>query len=196
MIYVPGWVSNLDYLWASPRVTHVFKRLGSFCRLVLCDKRGTGLSDRNVGFPTLEQRMEDVRAVLDAVGSKRTVVFGSSEGGSMCMLFAATYPERTAALVLHGAYARGLWSEDYQWAKTRGQMEQEISEIERSWGEPFDLKNASPSLMNHGFERDWFATFLRSSASPADAVALWRWSTEIDVRDILPAIQVPTLILQ
>ena len=196
MIYVPGWVSNLDYLWASPRVTHVFKRLGSFCRLVLCDKRGTGLSDRNVGFPTLEQRMEDVRAVLDAVGSKRTVVFGSSEGGNMCMLFAATYPERTAALVLNGAYAKGLWSEDYPWAKTREEMEEELAEIERHWGEPFDLSRASPSLINDAFEREWFAAFLRNSASPTDAIDLWRWNTEIDVRDILPAIRVPTLIIQ
>lgn len=196
MIYVPGWVSNLDYHWASPRVTHVFKRLGSFCRLILCDKRGTGLSDRNVGFPTLEQRMEDVRAVLDAVGSKRTVVFGSSEGGNMCMLFAATYPERTAALVLNGACAKGLWSEDYPWAKTREEVEDELAEIERHWGEPFDLSRASPSLINDAFEREWFAAFLRNSASPTDAIDLWRWNTEIDVRGILPAIRVPTLIVQ
>ena len=196
MIYVPGWVSNLDYFWASPRVTHVFERLGSFCRLILCDKRGTGLSDRNVGFPTLEQRMEDVRAVLDAVGSKRTVVFGSSEGGNMCMLFAATYPERTAALVLNGACAKGLWSEDYPWAKTREQVEEELAEIERHWGEPYDLSRASPSLNNDPFEREWFAAFLRNSASPADAIDLWRWNTEIDVRGVLPAIQVPTLIVQ
>lgn len=196
MIYVPGWVSNLDYFWASPRVTHVFERLGSFCRLILCDKRGTGLSDRNVGFPTLEQRMEDVRAVLDAVGSKRTVLFGSSEGGNMCMLFAATYPERTAALVLNGACAKGLWSEDYPWAKTREQVEEELAEIERHWGEPYDLSRASPSLNNDPFERKWFAAFLRNSASPADAIDLWRWNTEIDVRGVLPAIQVPTLVVQ
>ncbi len=196
MIYVPGWVSNLDYHWASPRVTHVFERLGSFCRLIRCDKRGTGLSDRNVGFPTLEQRMDDVRAVLDAVGSKRTVVFGSSEGGNMCMLFAATYPERTAALVLNGCQAKGVWSEDYPWAKTREQTEEELATIEREWGEPADLRNAAPSLVDDEFERDWFAAYLRNSASPTDAIALWRWNTEIDVRGILPAIHVPTLIVQ
>jgi DNA-binding SARP family transcriptional activator/pimeloyl-ACP methyl ester carboxylesterase len=196
MIYVPGWVSNLDYLWASPRVTHVLERLSGFCRLILCDKRGTGLSDRNVGFPTLEQRMQDVRAVLDAIGSERTVMFGSSEGGNMCMLFAASYPERTAALVLNGACAKGLWSEDYPWAKTREQVEEELAAIERHWGEPFDLSSASPSLVNDAFEREWFATFLRNSASPTDAINLWRWNTEIDVRGILPAIHVPTLIVQ
>jgi len=163
--------------------------------LIRCDKRGTGQSDRNVGLPTLEQRMEDVRAVLDAVGSKRTVVFGTSEGGPMCMLFAAAYPERTAALVLHGAYARGMWSEDYPWANTQEQIDEEIAEIEQRWGEPVEYSNAAPTLMNDIAEREWFAVMLRNSASPADAVALWHWGTHIDARDILPAIRVPTLII-
>lgn len=196
LVYVPGWVSNLDLSWSSPRLAHVLRRLGSFCRLIRMDKRGTGLSDRNVGLPTMEERMEDVRAVLDAVGSKRTVLFGSSEGGPMCMLFAATYPERTAALVLNGAYASGRWSKDYPWARTSEQVEQDLTVVEREWGEPADMSNAAPSLMNDSFEREWFAAYLRNSASPADAIALWRWGTEIDVRDILPAIHVPTLIAQ
>lgn len=196
LIYVPGWVSNLDLAWASPRLSHVFQRLGSFCRLIRMDKHGTGLSDRNVGLPTMEERMEDMRAVLDAVGSKRTVVFGGSEGGPMCMLFAATYPERTAALVLNGTYARGRWSKDYPWARTAEQVEEDLATIERQWGEPADMGNAAPSLMNDTFEREWFAAYLRNSASPADAISLWRWGTEIDVRDILPVIHVPTLIVQ
>lgn len=196
MIYVPGWVSNLDLAWASPRLSHVLRRLGSFCRLIRMDKRGTGLSDRNVGLPTLEERMEDVRAVLDAVGSMRTVLFGSSEGGPMCMLFAASYPERTAALVLNGAYASGRWSKDYPWAKTSEQVEEDLAVVEREWGAAADMSNAAPSLMGDTFEQEWFAAYLRNSASPADAIALWRWGTEIDVRDILPAIHVPTLIAQ
>jgi DNA-binding SARP family transcriptional activator/pimeloyl-ACP methyl ester carboxylesterase len=196
LIYVPGWVSNLDLAWASPRLSHVLRRLGSFSRLIRMDKRGTGLSDRNVGLPTMEERMEDVRAVLDAVGSKRTVLFGSSEGGPMCMLFAATYPERTAALVLNGAYASGRWSKDYPWAKTSEQVEEDLALVEREWGAAADMSNAAPSLMSDTFEQEWFAAYLRNSASPADAIALWRWGTEIDVRDILPAIHVPTLIAQ
>ncbi|WP_077382431.1 alpha/beta fold hydrolase [Mesorhizobium prunaredense] len=196
LIHVPGWVSNLDLAWSSPRLAHVLQRLGGFSRLIRMDKRGTGLSDRNVGLPTLEERMEDVRAVLDAVGSKRTVLFGSSEGGPMCMLFAATYPERTAALVLNGAYASGRWSKDYPWAKTGEQVEEDLAVVEREWGEPADMSNAAPSLMNDSFEREWFAAYLRNSASPADAIALWRWGTEIDVRALLPAIHVPTLIVQ
>lgn len=196
LIYVPGWVSNLDLAWSSPRLSHVLRRLGTFSRLIRMDKRGTGLSDRSVGLPTLEERMEDMRAVLDAVGSRRTVLFGGSEGGPMCMLFAATYPERTAALVLNGTYARGKWSKDYPWARTSEQVEEDLMIVERQWGEPADMSNAAPSLMNDSFEREWFAAYLRNSASPADAIALWRWGTEIDVRDILPTIHVPTLIAQ
>ena len=196
IVHVPGWVSNLDLAWASPRYAHVLERLGRFSRLIRLDKRGTGLSDRNVGLPTLEQRMEDVRAVLDEVGSKRAVLFGTSEGGPMCMLFAATYPERTTALVLNGTYATGRFSTEYPWGKTAEQMEEDIAAVERQWGQPADLTNAAPSLMNDAVEREWFAAYLRSSASPADAIALWRWGVEIDVRDILSAIHVPTLIMQ
>ena len=196
LVYVQGWVSNLDYAWESPRLTHVLRRLGSFCRLIRIDKRGTGLSDRNVGFPTLQERMDDLRAVLDAIGSRRTVLFGSSEGGVLCMLFAATYPERTKALILHGAYAQGLWSPDYPWAKTREVLEEELAAIERKWGEPWDLGRGAPSLVNDTHEQRWFAAYSRNSASPSDAIALWRWGAEVDVRNILHAIHVPTLILQ
>ena len=195
IIYVPGWVSNLDFGWTSPRVAHVFERLSSFARLILFDKRGTGLSDRNVGFPTLEERMEDVKAVMDAAGSKRAALIGTSEGGNMSMLFAATYPDRTVALVLHGCFAKGIWAEDYPWAKTREQTEEELAAIARDWGGPFDLGNASPSLANDESERDWLATYLRNAATPRDAISLWRWNTEIDVRGILPAIHVPTLVI-
>ena len=196
IVYVPGWVSNLDHSWTSPRFVHMIERLSSFSRLIRFDKRGTGLSDRNVGFPTLEERMEDLHAVMDAVGSKRAALFGSSEGGNVSMLFAATYPGRTAALLLSGCFAKGVWSEDYPWAKTKERTEEELVQIERDWGSPADLSNAAPSLANDEFERDWFASYLRNSASPTDAISLWRWNAEIDVRDILPAIHVPTLIIQ
>ena len=195
LIYVPGWVSNLDHAWEFPRMVHVFERLSRFARLILFDKRGTGLSDRNVGFPTLEQRMQDVQAVMDAAGSRRAVLMGTSEGGNMCMLFAATYPERTVALVLNGSFAKGLWAQDYPWAKTAEQVEQELAAITRDWGGAFDLSNAAPSLAQDREARDWLAAYLRNSASPQDAIALWRWNTEIDVRDILGAIHVPTLVL-
>ncbi|WP_245509863.1 alpha/beta hydrolase [Rhizobium laguerreae] len=194
LVYVQGWVSNLDYAWASTRLARTLHRLGSFCRLIRIDKRGTGLSDRTAGLPTLEERMQDVRAVLDAVGSRSAVLFGSSEGGLMCMLFAASYPERTTALILHGAYARGLWSPDYPWGRTENELEDELAAIEREWGRAADLSRAAPSLVDDPVEREWFAAYLRNSASPKDAISLWRWSVEIDARDILSAIRVPTLI--
>ncbi|THK36478.1 adenylate/guanylate cyclase domain-containing protein [Ensifer sp. MPMI2T] len=195
IIYVPGWVSNLDYAWEFPKMAHVFERLSAFSRLILFDKRGTGLSDRNVGFPTLEERMQDVQAVMDAAGSRRAALMGTSEGGNLCMLFAATYPERTAALVLNGSFAKGLWSEDYPWTKTREEVEEEIAVIARDWGGPFDLSNAAPSHVDDREAREWLAAYLRNSASPQDAISLWRWNTEIDVRGILSAIHVPTLVL-
>lgn len=195
IIYVPGWVSNLDYAWNYPPLAHVFDRLGSFARLILFDKRGTGLSDRDVGFPTLEERMEDVKAVMDAVGSERAALMGTSEGGNMCMLYAATYPERTSALVLYGCFAKGLRSEDYPWAKTREEVEEELAVLEREWGGPVDLSNAAPSLADDERARHFVATYLRNAASPQDAISLWRWNVEIDVREILPTIHVPTLVL-
>ena len=195
IVYVPGWVSNVDLNWTYPRLAHVFERLSSFGRLILFDKRGTGLSDRGVGFPTLEQRMEDVQAVMDAVGSERAALIGSSEGGNMSMMFAATHPERTSALVLYGCPAKGIWSEDYPWAKTREQMEEEVEWLSADWGGPVDLSEGAPSLAEDQEARQFVATYLRNAASRDDAVSLWRWNAEIDVRGILPAIRVPTLVL-
>ena len=117
LVYVPGWLTNLDYGWENPLVERYYRRLASFSRLILFDKRGTGLSDRvpNAELPTLEQRMDDVRAVMDAVGSERAAVMGHSDGGNMCVLFAATYPERTIALVTFGIYVKRIPSPDYPW---------------------------------------------------------------------------------
>lgn len=195
LVYVPGWISNLDLAWEHPVYANFLHGLGSIARVIRFDKRGTGLSDRNVGYPTLEQRMEDVRAVMDAAGVRQAVLFGTSEGGNLCMQFAATHPERTRALVLYGAFARGLWAPDYPWAKTQAQVEEELSAIARDWGGAFDFQNGAPSLAADPAVCAWFAAFLRQSASPQDALALWRWNTEIDMRATLPAIRVPTLVL-
>lgn len=195
LLYVPGWVSNLDYAWEYPGYARVFERLGSFARLIRFDKRGTGLSDREVGFPTLEQRMEDVQAVMDAAGSERAALLGTSEGGNMSALFAATYPERTEALVLYGCFAKGLWAPDYPWAATREELDNDLAAIAEEWGGPFDLQNGAPSLANDEEARQWFAAYLRCSASPKAAISIWDWNAEIDVRSILPTIHLPTLVL-
>src|SRR6478609_11320965 len=116
LVYVMGWVSNIEYYWQEPSMNHFLKRLSSFSRLIVFDKRGTGLSDKVLNLPTLEQRMDDVRAVMDAVGSEKAALLGVSEGGPMCTLFAATYPERTTALIMYGTYARRVCAPDYPWA--------------------------------------------------------------------------------
>jgi pimeloyl-ACP methyl ester carboxylesterase len=195
LIYVPGWISNVELNWEEPAHAHVLERLASFSRLILFDKRGTGLSDPVPldRLPTLEERMDDVRAVLDAVDSRQAAVFGFSEGGLMSVLFAATYPERTTALALYGVFAKRIWSPDYPWAPKPEYREREIEELERNWSERMDLEQLAPS--EDGAFKDRLATYFRRSASPGAGVALMRMNTQLDVRDVLPTIQVPTLVL-
>jgi pimeloyl-ACP methyl ester carboxylesterase len=195
LIYVPGWISNVELMWEEPSHAHVLERLAGFSRLILFDKRGTGLSDPVPldRLPTLEQRMDDVRAVLDAVGCERAALFGFSEGGLMSVLFAATYPERITALVLYGTFAKRIRSHDYPWAPTPEARRREIADLERNWADRMDLDQLAPSE-DDAFKRR-LATYFRRSASPGAAVALLRMNTQIDVRDVLPSIQAPTLVL-
>ena len=195
LVYVPGWVSNVEVTWEEPSVARFFERLASFSRLILFDKRGTGMSDRDVGFPTLEDRMDDVRAVMDAVGSERGALLSMSEGGNMSMLFAATYPERVTALALFGCFAKRLWAPDYPWAPTPEERKEWYRRIEEQWGGPFDVSSLAPSRVDDPFFKDWLGRYLRMGASPREALTLARMNTEIDVRTILPAIRVPTLVL-
>jgi pimeloyl-ACP methyl ester carboxylesterase len=197
LVFVMGWVSHLDYFWREPSFARFLLRLSSFARLILFDKRGTGLSDRvpNNELPTLEQRMDDVRAVMDAVGSTRAALCGVSEGGPMCSLFAATYPERTLALVMIGTYAKRLRDADYPWGPTAEQRQHFLEEIRANWGKPVGVEDRAPSMADDPVFRDWWATYLRMGASPGAAVALTRMNAEIDVRQVLPTIRVPTLVL-
>lgn len=195
LVFVMGWVSHLEYFWEEPNFAKFLRRLASFSRLILFDKRGTGLSDRLTQLPTLEQRMDDVRAVMDAVGSQKAILCGISEGGPMCNLFAATYPERTHGLIMIGTYAKRIWDADYPWAPTLEQRERFFEEIEQKWGGPVGIYERAPSLAHDSRFREWWATYLRMGASPGAAVALTRMNAEIDVRHILPSIRVPTLIL-
>jgi DNA-binding SARP family transcriptional activator/pimeloyl-ACP methyl ester carboxylesterase len=199
LVFVMGWVSHLDYFWEEPGFAHFLRQLASFSRLILFDKRGTGLSDRAVGLPTLEERMDDVRAVMDAVGSKRAAIVGASEGGSMSILFAATYPERTAALVLLGCFPRRLWAPDFPWVVTREERAEYWRRLEEGWGSlawaQEDVKRRAPSASSDERFQRWWSTYLRMSASPGAAMAMSRMNAEIDVRHVLSAIRVPTLII-
>jgi pimeloyl-ACP methyl ester carboxylesterase/class 3 adenylate cyclase len=194
-VFVMGWVSHIEYFWRQPAFAAFLNRLASFARLIVFDKRGTGLSDRVTALPTLEQRMDDVRAILDAVGSTKAALLGVSEGGPMCSLFAATYPEKTEALVMIGTYAKRVWEPAYPWAPTREERERFIEEIRDNWGGPVGIEVRAPSLADDPAFRDWWATYLRMGASPGAAIALTRMNAEIDVRGVLPTVMVPTLVL-
>ena len=197
LVFVMGWVSHMEYFWREPSFARFLHRLASFSRLILFDKRGTGLSDRVPinQLPTLEQRMDDVRAVMDAVGSERAALCGVSEGGPMCSLFAATYPEKTLALVMIGTYAKRIRDAEYPWGPTAEQREQFFEVMRKQWGGPVGIDERAPSVADDPEFRDWWATYLRMGASPGAAVALTQMNAEIDVRNVLPSIRVPSLVI-
>ncbi|HEY7651091.1 MAG TPA: adenylate/guanylate cyclase domain-containing protein [Methylomirabilota bacterium] len=195
LVIVPGWVSNVEVFWEDPSMARFLERLASFARVILFDKRGTGLSDRVADIPNLETRMDDVRAVMDAVRSPRAALLGYSEGGAMCTLFAATYPERTAALVLVNSYARRIWAPDYPWGTPRQEWEAFVDEAMRHWGTAVGLDIRVPSRASDPRFRDWWARFLRMSASPGAGRAVLLMNADIDVRAILSTIRVPALVL-
>ncbi len=197
LVFVMGWISHLEYFWTEPSFAKFLRRLATFSRVILFDKRGTGLSDRVPldQLPTLEQRMDDLRAVMDAVGSACAVLCGVSEGGPMCSLFAATYPEKTVALVMMGSYARRLQGEGYPWGPSVAERDIFLEEIRNHWGGPVGLAERAPSVANDPAFRSWWAGYLRHGASPSAAVALTRMNTEIDIRHVLKTIRVPTLVV-
>jgi class 3 adenylate cyclase len=195
LVFVPGFISHLDLGWEEPGIAHTYRRLASFSRLILFDKRGTGLSDRSVGLPTLEERMDDVRAVMDAVGSDRAALFGISEGGPMSLLFAATYPERTTALVLWDSWANILQAPDYPWGTSRELLQDMAAYLEPRWGTGAGWSAWMPSLSQDEQARQWWGKLQRSAATPADAIALVTTYATIDARPVLPTITVLTLIL-
>jgi class 3 adenylate cyclase len=197
LVHVPGFVSHVELSWQVPGQAEFARRLASYARVIRFDKRGTGMSDRVEGAPTLETRMDDVRAVMDAVGSERAALLGVSEGGAMSILFAATYPERAWALVLAGAEPRSLWAPDYPWGAKEDEVRAALVRIEREAGSPENAlrlaARLAPSLDEEG--RRALATSIRHGASPGARLALARMNMDIDVRHVLPAIRVPTLVL-
>jgi pimeloyl-ACP methyl ester carboxylesterase len=197
LVFVPGFVSNVEECWDQPGLATFLDRLASFTRLILFDKRGTGLSDHvpDERLPTLEERMDDLRAVLDAVGSNDAALFGHSEGGSMCTLFAATYPKRTRALITFGVFATRRRSDEYPWAPSDADRQVTIAQVESEWASEDLVRPLVPSRADDRAFLSQLATYFRRSASPGAAAQLLRMNTEIDVRAILPAIRVPALIL-
>jgi pimeloyl-ACP methyl ester carboxylesterase len=197
LVFVMGWVSHLEYFWNEPSFAGFLSRLAGSSRLILFDKRGTGLSDAVpvAQLPSLDQRLDDLRAVMDAAGSARAVLLGVSEGGPLCTLFAARYPEKTAGLIMIGSYARRLRDADYPWGPTREERDAFCDALVEQWGGPVGIEDRAPSRAGDPAFREWWASYLRMGASPGAAVALTRMNADVDVRDILPSVRVPTLVL-
>ena len=195
LVVVPGWISCIETFWEEPGYARFLQRLGAFARVLLFDKRGTGLSDRVTDTPTLEERMDDVRAVMDAVGSKRAALLGYSEGGPMCALFSVTYPERTEALITIGSFARMQWAKDNPHGRTQEAQARWLETVRREWGGPVGVDARVPSLAKDERFRSWWAKMLRSGGSPSTVLALTAMNYDIDVRHVLGSIRVPTLLI-
>ena len=197
LVFVPGFVSNIEALWSDPLRAAFFRRLATFSRLILFDKRGTGMSDRTSQIFTLEQRMEDVQAVMDAAGSTRAALFGLSEGGPMSFMFAASHPKRTRALIIYGSYAKRAWATDYPWGWKEDRWNATLANIERNWGTPqgVDLNMWAPSIAHDEKLTSIATAYFRAGGSPGAVLAVMKMNREIDVRDVLPSVRVPTLIL-
>src|SRR5215470_8747362 len=191
IVLIPGTVSHVEVYWEFPLNEYLLKRFTSFARVIVFDKRGQGLSDR-VAEQTLEERIGDVRAVMDAAGSSRATIYGWSEGGSMSLMFSATYPERTSALVLCGSFAS---HKGEAWDVTEEQWGRLLNAVETRWGQGVLVPINAPSRRNDAPFLEWFGRLERASASPGSIVALMRANYQIDVRHVLPTIQAPTLIL-
>jgi len=197
LVFVPTF-SNLVYPWWNESFRNFYERLGTFARLILLDKRGTGLSDRPRDLGTLETRIDDIRAVLDAAGSNRATLLGTGEGGQICALFAATYPERTQALILYGTPARAVRETDYPFGPTLEQWHTQLREIREKWGEREYFERQAREAFGATADDelvDWFVECQRFCASPGAAVAFYRSYGDTNIRDVLPTVRVPTLVL-
>ncbi|HEU4702329.1 MAG TPA: alpha/beta fold hydrolase [Conexibacter sp.] len=195
LVYVPPQLQQVEHLWAEPRIAAFFERLARFSRLILFDRRGTGLSDPITSATTLEDQMEDVTAVLDAVDSEQAAIFAQAEGAAMAALYAATHPERTRALVLYAGMARMTGAPGYEWPGTPEERERRMQEIFATWGTGQRLALIAPSMASDAALRSWFAQLERLAASPGQLRLLFDIAGETDVRDVLPSIAVPTLVM-
>ncbi len=195
IILLPGFVSNVEFYWELPTTTRIFERLASFARVVLWDKRGTGLSDPIDHVPTLDERVDDVIALMDTVGSERAAFFGVSEGGPMSLMFAAAHPERTSALVLYGASPKFSASPEWEWGWSENEIAEFLDDIDKNWGDPTLIELFAPGQADNEALRHAWGKYQRMGASPAMARAVLEALCRLDCREILSSISAPTLIL-
>jgi len=195
LVLVPGFVSHVEVAWEEPTLARFLTRLASFSRLIVFDKRGTGMSDPVAGPPSMDERMEDIGAVMDAVGSDRAAVFGISEGGTLSLLFGAAHPERAQAVILYGSWARRLAGPDYPYGPSAEELEGVIDRMDRAWATGEWWNGGQSSEYDDARHRAWWARYLRMAASPAMAQNVLRMNMALDIRHVLPSIGLPTLIL-
>ena len=195
LLLVPGFVSHVEVAWEEPRLARFLTRLAAFSRLIVFDKRGTGMSDPVPGPPSMDERMEDIGAVMDAAGSERAAILGISEGGTLSLLFAAEHPERVRALILYGSWARRLAGPDYPYGPSSAELEDVVRGMDRAWATGEWWNGGRSSEYDDDRHRDWWARYLRMAASPAMAQQVIRMNMALDVREVLPGIERPTLVL-
>ncbi len=195
LVWIPPWISQVEYLWSEASLTAVMDRLTGFARVISFDRRGSGLSDPLSGAPTLEEQMDDVIAVMDAAGCERAAIAGTLEGGPMAVLFAATHPDRVSALVLYATFARATWAPGYEWAWDAEERDARMDQLVDHWGEGWVAGSVAPSLMAHPEFMEWAGRLERLAASPSTIKRIFDLIGRFDVRDVLPSIRVPTLVL-
>jgi class 3 adenylate cyclase/pimeloyl-ACP methyl ester carboxylesterase len=199
MVLTPGSISHLDYMWEEPGYRRFLEGLAEFAKVALFDKRGTGLSDRQAGIPTYADRMDDIRAVMDAAQMDNAALFGISEGVPMSILFAAAYPSRTRGLILYGGFAKGSWAPDYPWRERREEVEAKLDLVERYWGTIENAERAisimAPSKIGDKKFTRWLWEMRRMGVTPGAQIALEKSNLNMDVRHVLPTIRVPTLVI-
>jgi class 3 adenylate cyclase len=195
LVWIPPWISQVEYLWAEESLNRVMERLTQFARVITFDRRGSGLSDPLAGAPTLEEQMDDVIAVMDAAGSERAAIAGTLEGGPMAALFAATYPDRVSALILYAAFARATWAPGYEWAWSAEERAARMDELADHWGEGWVAAGVAPSRKMDPDFMEWAGRLERLAASPSTIKRIFDLIGEFDVREVLPSIRVPTLVL-
>jgi pimeloyl-ACP methyl ester carboxylesterase/DNA-binding CsgD family transcriptional regulator len=195
LVLVPGFVSHVEVAWEEPRLARFLTQLASFARLIVFDKRGTGMSDPVADPPSMDERMDDIGAVMDAAGSERAAIFGISEGGTLSLLFGESHPERVRAVVLYGSWARRLAGPDYPFGPSADELEEVVAGMERAWASGEWWDGGRSNTFDDARHRRWWARYLRMSASPAMAQNVIRMNMRLDIRDVLPKIDVPTLIL-
>ena len=195
LVWIPPWISQVEYLWSEPSLASVMSRLTQFARVITFDRRGSGLSDPFFGAPTLEEQMDDVLAVMEAAGSERAAICGTLEGGPMAAVFAATFPDRTDALVLYATFARATWAPGYEFAWSPEVRDQHLGEGLKRWGQGHVAAGVAPGKVDDPGFMEWAGRLERLAASPSTIRRIFKLIVEFDVRDVLPSIRVPTLVL-